>query len=1381
MEQLPEYDVFISYVDADHEWVEGYLLDALTKANLRCHKEAAFALGKPKITEFENAIRQSNRTLLIISHAYLADDFSEFIDLLAQHHNLETGTWRVIPLILEPVTLPLRLNSLVKLDATNTQKQEEAIKRLCQELERPVPASSSKPPCPYPGMISFSEDESHLFFGRDLLIEQFIQSLRGHHFLAVIGASGSGKSSLIFAGLIPGLQKSGLFGKGEWLVRTMRPGGTPLKNLADALKTENIDLAELDKIVHQILSTQPKAERLLLVIDQLEELFTLNTQEAIFFQEILLRLVKIPKCFVITAIRADFYGELMASQLWQIVEKNLENVKPLDTEGLRQAITKPCENEKVRVFIDKSLVERLVSEAAGEPGILPFIQETLVLLWEKLERRFLPLKAYEELAFTDKESGNTQAKGLQAAIAFHAEATFKQLSEPQQAIARRIFLRLVQFGEGRPDTRRQQSVNTLQTKNDNLNLFNETLQHLEKHRLLISDGAKDNNKKVDIAHEALISGWPTLKEWINKRRQAEQERRWLEEKATEWVRLGRARGGLLDADELKEANDWLLRIYAADLGCSDDLEDLIEKSNLAIEKSKREEEENKRRLRKRATIAIIFAAGAGIASFIAFNQWQSAEAREKTNKSLQLATSSEANFNIDTTRSLLLTIQANIIQETPQATYALWQAFQENHEQLQLVHNGKVLYTEFDPNNSQRVLTVSDDQTAKIWDLNTPSNNIILQEHTGSIIYGSFDSRNSNRLLTVSNDGTAKIWDISNVKKPIVISNVKHNNESISYGRISSDNPNQLLTISQRSVKLWDISNSQAPKELKSLSAKKGEVWRTGISDPQNFNRVLILSNNGTALIWDLGHSEQVLTLNHPGVVNGSFDLKNPKRILTVGYDKIVRIWDLDSRNNIVNLSGHKNTVRQGIFDPKDSNRILTVSDDGTARIWDIKQRKEIKTLTVQGQVLYGAFNPQNSNEALTVSSDDIVKIWDIESSKVKFTLSGHTKPINLAVFDSKNPQRILTASEDNTARIWDTSDKSFTTIPNQEGKKSSVILTSIFNSTVSNQILTITKDGNVANWDINQHKKTTLPIKLGILEKAWLDSNNPSRIAIVKRDGSAELRIGESTIPLRPKGIKVESISIDPKNVNRLLTVSSTTATVWDISSNPPIIKQEVQTSPIPMNQGQFDPNNPNRLATVGGDGKVSIWNLQQPNKVEKLLVVSNKELWHVSFDPNNSNRILVVGSDKVVRVWDIEKDIPIAELPGHKDIVVYGSFDPKNSNRILTISHDGTARVWDLTNPEKPLILKGNNQRLVYGSFDTQNSNRVITVSSDGIARIYNIGGKELLSLAWENSSRCLNSQEVAHYSLKQHEPLISLSSYLKKSHKELLNKKQRPDCSN
>ena len=321
MPEPSQHDLFVcyaDYADDDRAWVEGYLFDALETAGVRYLSEAAFHLGVPRLLEFERAIRQSQRTLLVCSPALLVDNFNRFIDLLAEHYGLETGRWLVIPLILHPVELPPRLAVLIRLNATDPANWPRVIERLIDNVHPGGSPPTGRPPprLPYPGMVPFSEAESDRFFGRDREVEELLQSLRLHRILAVIGPSGSG-------GLAgprrpdPGFALCGLFEPPAAAIRIIRPGERPTMALAVALGGDPADLA---RVVAIAIESEPDARRLLLVVDQFEELFTVAHTDAVAFQHTLRHLAETPDAYVILIARADFYPHLMVAPLWPEIQ-----------------------------------------------------------------------------------------------------------------------------------------------------------------------------------------------------------------------------------------------------------------------------------------------------------------------------------------------------------------------------------------------------------------------------------------------------------------------------------------------------------------------------------------------------------------------------------------------------------------------------------------------------------------------------------------------------------------------------------------------------------------------------------------------------------------------------------------------------------------------------------------------------------------------------------------------------------------------------------------------------------------------------------------------------------------------------------------------------
>jgi hypothetical protein len=332
--------------------------------------------------------------------------------------------------------------------------------------------------------------------------------------------------------------------------------------------------------VGRILTSSGGARRLLLVIDQFEETFTLAARAAQKeFIATLKSLRAAGNCAVLVTMRADFYPELMSSDVWPVDAAERLEIAPLRGAALRRAIEQPARDREV--YLEAGLVDRLVADAADEPGVLPLLQETMVLLWSGMHRHLITVDDYRQL-------GEEGRSGLAVAIANRADAALAGLhSEEQRAVARRIFLRLVQFGEGRPDTRRQQPVDRLHAAGDDPRVFDSVLRQFVDQRLLTLSGEQRGpQRRVDIAHEALIKGWPTLARWIAERRRAELTRRRIEEQTAEWLRLGRG-GGWLDAVELTEVEQWLASADAADLGGGD--ADLMELLNSSRERLAREE------------------------------------------------------------------------------------------------------------------------------------------------------------------------------------------------------------------------------------------------------------------------------------------------------------------------------------------------------------------------------------------------------------------------------------------------------------------------------------------------------------------------------------------------------------------------------------------------------------------------------------------------------------------------------------------------------------------------------------------------------------------------------------------------------------------------
>jgi hypothetical protein len=639
--EVVDHDVFVVHADDDAPFVKGELLPMLHLPDDRVILSSA--LPFPAFTEqaIARSVRRSRLTIAVVSPAYLRDRWAGFAELLSRNANDDGGGGRLVPLLLVDCEVPAILAQHQALDARTPLQWEASAARLRARLGRADPPVEQLA-CPYPGMQPFSAATASQFHGRTSEIDELLARLQaGERQIFVIGPSGSGKSSLVAAGVIPRLPGADTRTAGpRFAVRTIRPGERPAQRLSDAL---GCDAGALDGAVGRLVD-QAGCDRLFVFIDQLEELFTLAEPPERGELVRALRVLRADRrCHLIAALRADFYGALMSSELWPDIDGRFTRleVAPLRGPALREAIEAPARD--AGVYLEHALVERLIGDAAAEPGALPLLQEALVLLWRHRSRRLLRLASYEAL-------GSDGRSGLAVALARRADAVLHatDFTSAQQLLARRIFLRLVSFGEGRPDTRRQQPRAALAGTEGDAAAVNAVIDRLIDERMLTSDASAGDatgggEPLVDLSHEALIAGWPELQRWLQLRRDDEQRRRRLELHVADWVERGRGSVGLFDAIELVEAERWIAGETARELGYTGDLprflaasrqaiEDAERRQRLALEEQERERraaQEERARLRRRlarfAMVALaLFSIVASIIGLVAWRQRQSA-------------------------------------------------------------------------------------------------------------------------------------------------------------------------------------------------------------------------------------------------------------------------------------------------------------------------------------------------------------------------------------------------------------------------------------------------------------------------------------------------------------------------------------------------------------------------------------------------------------------------------------------------------------------------------------------------------------------------------------------------------------------------------------
>src|SRR5271167_847186 len=491
--------------------------------------------------------------------------------------------FRVIPVLLpgakraERSSLPTFLAATTWVEFRDSLDDQDAFHRLACGIRGLEPGAGPgqaiyEGQCPYRGLRVFDVDDAPFFFGREALVQWLLNELRPavegqqvNRFLAIVGSSGSGKSSVARAGLVAAIKRDDISISSRWPVAICRPGSDPLESLAVALSSAvNVGqgapaLAELiaefrknEKTLHliarQSLPENAPAKRLVVVVDQFEEVFTLCRKEEL--REALIRnllyaaKVAQGQTLVILTMRADFYGKCAANaELAASFSDHHVLVGPMTEDELCRAIERPT--QLVGCELEAGLVDLLLQDVRHQPGALPLLEHALLELWNKREGRRLTVKAYQEIG------------KLEGALQRRADATLEAFSRSEQELCRRTFLRLTQPGEGTEDTKRRASMQELLSLSGDSKAEEEIVQKLASASLLITEGdIAHMDAFVEVAHEALIHNWPRLRQWLDEDRAGLRLHHRISEVAQEWQRSNKEEGILYRGARLTQAQEW---------------------------------------------------------------------------------------------------------------------------------------------------------------------------------------------------------------------------------------------------------------------------------------------------------------------------------------------------------------------------------------------------------------------------------------------------------------------------------------------------------------------------------------------------------------------------------------------------------------------------------------------------------------------------------------------------------------------------------------------------------------------------------------------------------------------------------------------------------
>lgn len=1215
---------------------------------------------------------------------------------------------------------------------------------------------------PYRGLASFQPEHAAWFFGRedltDLLVKRLAQRCAASEaLLIVVGPSGSGKSSLLRAGMIPAIEAGRLeaAGTASWQTLLFTPGRHPLAalgeqlaaftgvtadDIVDALRSEPGEIGSLVRhttapassagrdnpaIEHGetgAIRETPQGSRLLIVVDQLEEIFT-SCPDIAERQAFIAALGAVARAeIVVLGLRADFYPQALQ---YPLLVRALQDaqlvVGPMSEVQLRRAIVEPA--HKANLALADGLVEVLLREfappvhtlgtdAAHDLGALPLLSHALLATWKLSRRGQLTLADYQATG------------GVQGAVAHTAEEIFEQLTVPQEDLARRLFLRLVHVADDTADTRRRVATSELlshqnQGQPPELGLV---LAKFVDQRLITAD-----SDTVEITHEALLSAWPRLRGWIDTDRAGLHVHRQLTEAARIWDSTGRDPNALYRGSRLLAAHEW-----ADEPGHAEDL-NALEREFLSsgTDQDLAETRAARRRTRRLQQLAAALTALfiiAGLLSAYAFRQRAAATEQRNLAVSRQVAIEANQLRTNDVALAAQLSLAAYRIAPTPEARSSVLDSYAGPAE-TRIVGPAGVMQTVALTGDGHVMATAGTNSAIQLWDLKQRGRPVAyarpLTGHTDTVYSVAF-SPNSRILASGSGDRTVRLWDVSIPSEALQLGAPLFGPTNTVYSVVFSPDGHLLAAGSADfRVWLWDITDPARPRQV-----------ATPLTGPTGYVQSVAFSPDG--------------------------------RVLAAGSaDKTVRLWDITDPNQPTTLgaalTGPGKSVLCVVFSP-DGHTLAAGSADSTVRLWDVANPHaprpiEPSLIGPTSWVNSVAFSPDGQSLAAG-SSDNRVWIWDLATHRVTASLP-HPSAITTVVF-VHGSDTVATSALDGIARIWELPGPVIT-------GPTKPIFTAVFGA--NDHVLAVTSpDNNAQLWNVSDPRH---PIKLGptltntsvIGQPSGAAALSPDArtLAIGTLDGSVQL--WDVTDPVRPKAMPgrlsgltatVQAIDFSPNGHVLAAGGNDHRTMLWDVTDpHRPVALGKPLTGPTNYVYSPVISPDGRTLAVGSADDKVWLWNISDPARPTLLgppLTGPTSYVYSVAFSPDG--KTLAAGSaDDKVWLWNIgdpSRPSPIGPpLTGPTNEIYSVAFSP--DGKILTAAAgNGTIWLWDMSAPHQPHILATVTGPVGAVFIDTFDTDRLIlaTAGSDQTVRLWSTDTNQVAAFICATGGTPITAAEWNQY---------------------------------